>query len=156
MDFSTDWLTHLIFPLINVTSSRDVCLFTNLSSYSACIMVLPSFCAPILSSQPCKWTICGRCTMASVRDINITEALLVLFLAYNVMKGLQHCWNWGIMAFMYRDMRHLIHRCIFCIFHNPMDILLAVTCIKIKLGLKTWEKYEKNPAEDIRMQSLWL
>ena len=33
---------------------------------------------PILSSQPHKVTICGRHIMGSVRDIKITEALLIL------------------------------------------------------------------------------
>ena len=59
---------------------------------------------PILFSQPYKVTICGRHVMASVRDMKITEAPLVLCLACFVMKWVQHCWNWGVMAFKYWNM----------------------------------------------------
>ena len=127
-DFSTDWLTDwltfllacLLMPrlmpsdkhnlraatardvissLINVASSRDVpfhqpqqlqCL------HHAATFV--SLCAPILCSQPCKVTICGRHLMASVRGIKIAEALLILCLAYYVIKLVRYCWNWGIMV----------------------------------------------------------
>ena len=63
-----------------------MCLFTNCSSYSACIMVLPlyPFNLPFFSSQPRKVTILGKHIMASVRDIQIAEALLTLCLAYYV------------------------------------------------------------------------
>ena len=94
-----------------------MCLFTN---RSACIKVLPlySFNLPYFSSQLCKVRICGRHVMASVRDVKIAEALVVLCLAYYVMKQVLHCWNWGVMAFTYRDMGHAFHRCILRIFYN--------------------------------------
>ena len=38
-------------------------------------------------------TISGRHVMASVRDIKIDEALLVLCLAYYVMKRVRHAWG---------------------------------------------------------------
>ena len=78
-----------------------MCLFTNRNCYSACIKVLPlyPFDHPYFSSQPHKVTICGRHVMASVRNIKIAEALLVLCFAYYVMKQVQHCRDWGIMAF---------------------------------------------------------
>jgi len=97
----------LISSLINVASSRDVpfhqpqllqCLHHTLPLYP--------FDLPYFSSQPCKVTICGRHVMASVRDIKIAEALLVLCLTYYVMKWVRHCWNWGVMVFTYRDMGH--------------------------------------------------
>jgi len=70
-------------------------------------------CAPILSSQPRKVTICGGHVMASVCDIKIAEALLMLCLAYSVMKRVWHCWNWGVMAFRYQDMERRFHNHIF-------------------------------------------
>ena len=45
---------------------------------------------PYFSSQPRKVMMCGRHVMASVRD-KIAEALLVLCLAYYVMKRVRHC-----------------------------------------------------------------
>jgi len=97
-----------------------MCLFTNRSCYSACIRVLPlySFDLPFFSSQPRKVTICGRLKMASVRDIKIDEALLVLYLAYYVMKQVRHCRNWDAMAFTYRDMGRAFHEYILRIFCN--------------------------------------
>ena len=104
----------LISSLINVASSRDV-PFHQLQQ-PQCLhhgaTFEPLF-APILSSQPCKVTICGRRVMASVRDIKIVKALLMLCLAYYVMKWVGHCWNWGVMAFTYRDMGHTFHERIF-------------------------------------------
>jgi len=70
------------------------------------------------SSQPLKVTICSRHVMASLRVIKIVEALLILFLAYFVMKQVRHCWNWGVIVFMYRDMGRKFHECILHIFHN--------------------------------------
>ena len=52
--------------------------------------------------------------MASVRDIKIAEALVILCHAYYVMKQVRHC----IMAFMYRDMGHAFHERILRTFHN--------------------------------------
>jgi len=124
----------LISSLINVALSRDV-PFNNHSCYSACIRVLPlyPFDLPFVSSQPRKVTICGRHGMASVRDIKIDWALLMLCLAYYVMKGVQHCWNWDAMAFTYRDMGRAFHEYILCIFHNGWmdcrDAFHAVLCL---------------------------
>jgi len=97
-----------------------MCLFTNHSCYSACIRVLPlyPFDLPFFSSQPRKVTICSRHGMASVQHIKINEALLMLYLAYYVMKRVQHCKNWDVMAFMYRDMGHTFYEYIFRIFRN--------------------------------------
>ena len=61
------------------------------------------------SSQPHKVTIWGRHAMASVRDIKIAEALLILWLAYYVVKKARHCWNWGVMAFIFQDMGSTFH-----------------------------------------------
>ena len=113
----------LISSLFNVVSSRDV-PFHNHSCCSACIRVLPlyPFDLPFFSSQPRKVTICGRHEMASVRDIKIDEALLVLCLAYYVMKRVRHCRNWNAMAFTYRDMGHAFHEYILRIFcYSWMD-----------------------------------
>ena len=90
-----------------------MCLFTNCSCYSALYHfdLLPFF-----SSQPSKVTICGRHEMASVRDMKIDEALLVLCLAYYVMKRIRHC---RAMAFTYRDMGCAFTSiAIICIFRN--------------------------------------
>ena len=59
------WMTYLF-----------TCLFTNHSSYSACIMVLLlyPFDLPFFSSQPCKVTIYGRHVMASVQDISLRHS----------------------------------------------------------------------------------
>jgi len=128
-------------------------LFTNRSCYSACIRVLPlyPFDLPYFSSQPRKVTICGRHViahvLASVRDIKIAEAPLVLCLAYYVMKQVQHCWNWGVMAFTYRDMGHVFHEYILCIFCNGWmdcrDAFHAVLCLYccIRQNITEYEAY---------------
>jgi len=54
---------------------------------------LYTFDLPFFSLQPRKMTIYGRHEMASVRDIKIDEAFLVLCLAYDVMKRVLHCRN---------------------------------------------------------------
>ena len=66
----------LISSLINVTLS-GMCLFTNRSSYSACINVVPlyPFDLPFFLH---KVTIWGRHIMASMRNMQIAEALLTL------------------------------------------------------------------------------
>jgi len=95
----------LISSLIKVASSRDV-PFHQLQELQ-CLHDGATFVplwSPILSSQPRKVTICGRHVMASVQDIQITEALLILLLAYYVMKWVWHSWNWGATAFTYQDM----------------------------------------------------
>ena len=97
-----------------------MCLFTNRSCYSACIRVLPlySFDLPSFSLLLCKVAICGKNVMASVQGVKISEARLVLCLFYHVMKRVQHCWNWGVMAFTYQDMGHTFHEYILRIFCN--------------------------------------
>jgi len=62
-----------------------MCLFTHHSCYSTCIRVLPlyPFDLSFFFSQPRKVTICGRHEMASVRDIKIAEALLMLIMLWN-------------------------------------------------------------------------
>jgi len=98
-------LGSLSLALINIASSCDV-PFHQLQQlqclhHSATFIPLWS---PILSSQLCKVMICSRHVMASVQDISIAEAFLILSLAYHVMKQVWNCWNWGVMAFTYRDM----------------------------------------------------
>ena len=125
--------THLISSLINITSSQDVPF--HLPQQLQCLHHGATFVplwSPILSSQPRKVMICGRHVMASVRDIQIAEALLTLCLAYYVMKRVRHCWNWGIMAFTYRDMGRMFHEYILHIFRNDWmdcrDAFHAVLC----------------------------
>ena len=100
---------------------------------------------PILSSQPHRVTICGRHIMASVRDKQITEALLTLCLAYFVMKRVRHCWNRGIMAFTYWDMGRAFHEYILRIFRNGWmdcrDAFHAVFCLYCCVG-QNIAKYE--------------
>ena len=93
----------LISSLINVASSRDVpfhqpqqlkCLH-----HGATFVPLWS---PILSSQLHKVTICGRHIMASVRDIKVDEALLVLRLAYNV--------ETSFFLFLNKEYKHAIQQ----------------------------------------------
>jgi len=82
----------LIFSLINVASSRDV-PFQELQLLQ-CLHQGVTFCIPLIShfsSQPREVMICGRHGMASVQDIKIDEALLMLCLAYYVMKQARHC-----------------------------------------------------------------
>jgi len=124
----------LISSLINIASSRDM-PFHQLQELQ-CLHQGATFVplwSPILSSQPHRVTICGRHKMASVQDIKIDEALLVLCLAYYVMKKVRHCWNWDVMAFTHRDMGHTFHENILCIFCNGWmdcrDTVHAVLCL---------------------------
>ena len=110
--------TDLISSLINAASSpchqpqQLPCLH-----HDATFVCL---CALTLSSQPHEVTICHRHIMASVRDIKITEALFIQFLAYYVVKQVRNCWNWGVLVFMYQDMGGTFHKwqCILHVFHN--------------------------------------
>ena len=105
----------LICSLINVASSRDVPF--QQPQLLQCLHQGATFVplwSPILFFT--KVTICGRHEMASVRNIKIDEALLMLCLAYYVMKRVHHCRNWDTMAFMYRDMGHTFHEYILRIF----------------------------------------
>jgi len=135
-NFSTDWLTDLLMPsdkhnlktardkdlissLINVTSSLDVSF--QQPQQLQCLHHGDTFVllwSPIVFSQQRKVTICGRHVMASVQDIQIAEALLVLCLVYYVMKRVWHCWNWGVMVFTYWDMGHAFQEHILHVFCN--------------------------------------
>ena len=124
----------LISSLINVASSRDVPF--HLPQLLQCLhqgVTLYPFDLPFFSSQPRKVTICGRHKMASVRDIKIDEALLVLCLTYYVMKWVPHCRNWDAMAFTYQNMGRTFHKYILRIFRNGWmdcrDTFHAVLCL---------------------------
>jgi len=126
----------LISSQINVTLSRDVSFHQlqelQCSHQGATFVPLWS---PILffTTAFIKVTICGRHVMASVRDIKITEALLILCLAYYVMKWVQHSWHWSVMAFTYWDMGHSFYEFILHIFCNGWtdcrDAFHAVLCL---------------------------
>ena len=124
----------LISTLIKVVSSRDVPFHQpqqlQFLHHGATYVLLWS---PILSSQPRKVTICGRYIMASVQNIKIAEALLILCLAYYVMKRVRHCWNWSTMAFTYQDMGCTFHEYILRIFCNGWmdcrDAFHAILCL---------------------------
>jgi len=121
----------LILSLINVASSRDMPFHQlQLLQYLHHGATFLPLWSSILSSQPRKVTISGRHAMASVRDIKIAEAPLILCLAYFVMK---RYWNWGIMAFRYRDIGHTFHKYILRIFCNSWmdcrDAFYAVLCL---------------------------
>jgi len=125
----------LISSLINVTLSQDVPLYQLQELqclHHGATFVLLWF--PILSSQLHKVTICGRHIMASVRDIKITEALLILCLAYYGVKQVWHCWNWGVMAFHLSRYRHTFHKHILRILCNGWedcrDTFHAVLCLR--------------------------
>ena len=109
MDFSTDWLTDLLTYLpmpsdkynSRMTRARDL------------ISSLPFF-----LHNCTRWRFAVRHVMASVQDIKIAEAILILCLAYYVMKWVRYCWNWGVVAFMYWGMGRTFHKCILCVFRN--------------------------------------
>ena len=125
----------LISSLINVAPSGDVpfhqlqllqCL------HQGAVPLYP-FDLLFFSSQPRKVSICGRHEMASVRHIKINEALLVLCVAYFVMKRVCHCRNWDAMAFTYQDMGRVFHEYILRIFRNGWmdcrDAFHAALCL---------------------------
>jgi len=108
----------LIPSLINVASSRDVHFHQPQQPQwlhnGATFVPLWS---PILSSLPRRVTICGRHIMASVRNIQITEALLTLCLAlvcYETSLTLLKSRHYG---FTYRDMGRAFHEYILHILH---------------------------------------
>jgi len=83
---------NLISSLISVDSSQDV-PFHQLQLLQ-CLhqgATFVPFDLPSFSSQLREMTICGRHVMASVRHLKIADALLVLCLAYYVMKQVRHC-----------------------------------------------------------------
>ena len=131
----------LISSLIKVSLSRDVPFYQpqelQCLHHGATFLLLWS---PILSLQPCKVTICSRHVMASVRDI--AEALLILYLAYYVMKQVRHSWNWGVMTFTYPDMGQAFHEHILRIFCNGWmdcrDAFHSVLCLYCCVTDRTW------------------
>jgi len=75
---------------------------TVLASQCLVLPLLP-LCAVILSSQLCL----GDDMQYAHNDFSVRNkktVLLVLFLAYSVMKRVRNWWNWGGIAFTYRDM----------------------------------------------------
>ena len=139
-----------------------MCLFTKRSCYSACIRVLPlyPYDFPFFSSQPHKVTIHGRQEMASVQNIKLDEALLVLCLAYYVMKRVHHCRNWDAMAFTYRDtMGRTFHKYILHIFRNGWmdcrDAFHAVLCLYCCVADKNIAEYEAYWLMGFPVINLW-
>ena len=139
----TTRVRDLISSLINVALSRDVPFHQPQQLW--CLHHDATFAPlwfPILSSQPHKVTTCGRHVMASVQYIKIAEALLTLCLAYYVMKRVQHCWNWGVMAFTYQDVGHMFRDYILRIFRNGSmdcrDTFYAVLCLYCCVTDRTW------------------
>ena len=121
----------LISSLINVASSWNVPFHQ--SQLLQCVLPLYPFDLPFFFSQLRKVTICGRHKMALVWDIKIDEALLVLCLAYYVIKRVCHCRNWDAMAFTYRDMGGAFHEYLLRIFRNGWmdcrDAFHAALCL---------------------------
>ena len=77
---------------------------------------------PLLSSQLHKVIFCGRHVMASVWDIKIIEALLILCIAYYVMKQIQHCCNLGVQLKLCYNKKKSANKCKkFCNFTGNMD-----------------------------------
>ena len=113
-----------------------MCLFTNRSSCSACIMVLYLWTplCPILSSQP---RIGNNLWLARNGFSARHRYRWDTSHSYNVMKWVKNCRNRGIMVFTHLDMGRALHEWIFCIFHNGwMDCRGAfhvVLCLRILL-----------------------
>ena len=86
--------------LINIASSRDVPFYQpqQLQSLHHGATFVPLW-SPIPFSKLHKVMICSRHVMASVQDVKIAEALLILCLAYYALKRVRNCWNWGVMPF---------------------------------------------------------
>jgi len=119
--------TDLISSLINNTSYRDVPFHQSQQlqclHHGATVPLYP-FVHPFFRHNQVRWRFA-----ASVWDIKIADALLILFLAYNAMKQVWHCWNWGVMAFMYRDMECAFHEWITRIFCNGwMNCIGWIVC----------------------------
>ena len=124
----------LISSLINVALSWDVPFHQ--PQLLQCLhqgATFVPFDLPFFSSQPHKVMICGRHKTASVRDIKIDEALLMLCLTYYVMKWVRHCRIWDAMAFTYQDMGRAFHEYILRIFRNGWmdcrDAFHAALCL---------------------------
>ena len=135
-----------------------MCLFTNRSCYSACIRMLPlyPFDLPFFSSQPRKVMIFSRHEMASVWDIKIDEALLVLCLAYYVMKQVRHCRNWDAMAFTYRDMGRTFHEYILHIFCNGwMDCRDSFHAVLYLCNKRNKTEYKANWLISVLIINYW-
>ena len=117
----TDRARDLISSLINVAWFWDVPLHQ--PWLLQCVLPLYPFDLPFFFSQPRKVTICSSHIMASVRDIKIAEALLVVC----------HCWNWDVTAFTYLDIGRAFHEYILHIYLDDWmdgrDAFHAVLCL---------------------------
>ena len=70
------------------------------------------------------------------------RGLLILCLAYYTMRWVQYFWNWGIMAFTYRDMGCVFHEYIVCIFCNSLDMLSCCSLIILLCNGQNIAEYE--------------
>jgi len=88
--------TKVSLPGHHWKSSYASSLFTNYSSYSTCILVLPLylFVLQFFLYNCERWRFAvSSYLMASMRDINITDTSH----SYKVMNWVRHCWNWNVM-----------------------------------------------------------
>ena len=119
---ATDLISSLINVALHFSRFGPRCAFsptagaTMLASW--CYLCTPLISHSFFTPQPHKVMICGRHVLASVQDIKIAEALLMLCLAYYVMKyktssTLLKC----LRHFGFRGMGHAFHEHILRIFH---------------------------------------
>jgi len=119
---------------------------------SWCYLCTPLISHSFFTPQPHKVMICGRHVLASVQDIKIAEALLMLCLAYYVMKyktssTLLKC----LRHFGFRGMGHAFHEHILRIFHSYngwMDcrdafhaVLCLYFCVTARQNIAEYEAY---------------
>ena len=90
----------------------EMCLFTNQSSYSACMMVLllNPFVSPFFLHN-CVYI--GDDLWLVRNDFNARHKYCRDI--YNVVNWTQHCWNQGVMAFTRQDMG--------CMFHEWISVM---------------------------------
>ena len=128
----------LISSLINVTLSQDVPFHQ--PQQLQCLHHGATFVPPCASSQPHKVTIFRRHVMASVRDIKITEDLVILrtycLLCYEPSLTLLKLRHYGFHVSRY-CMGCTFHECFLCIFHNgwmdSRDAFHAVLCLYCRI-----------------------
>ena len=119
----------LVSSLINVASSWDVPFYQQqllqcLQLHQGVTFVL--LCAPILSSQPCKVTICGTHVMASVRSQRHFSCYALLTMLWNEFDSVEiealygfHVSRYGahvsysVMAGWIAEMLHAV-LCLYC------------------------------------------
>ena len=107
--------------LISSTSLHpEMYLFTNWCLHHGATTV--SLWSPILSSQPRKVTICGRHTMASVWDIKIAEALIILCLSLFL-----YLFTWSLL--IVKLQKNFSYACLFTFLKNNNFSWLANLCI---------------------------